>query len=320
MNAADVLQVRKLSVYFHTDHGAVKAVNDITFSLKAGERFGLVGESGSGKTTTALALMRHIKPPGRIEGGEVLLDGQKDVMKLSEEEVRRLRLAEIALIFQGSMNSLNPVTRVRGQVIDGMKYHGVSMPKKEWNARVSDLLERVGLEPEVAGMYPHQLSGGMKQRVCIAIGISLEPKLIIADEPTSALDVVVQMQVMETLLRAQEEVGAAILLVGHDMGLMAQFVERLGVMYAGKMVEIAPVVDIFDKPLHPYTRLLIESLPSLEEKGVMQGVPGMTPSLIDLPPGCAFHPRCPDAGDECRGDEPPDWVEVQPGRWIACCH
>ncbi|WP_179130998.1 ABC transporter ATP-binding protein [Candidatus Entotheonella palauensis] len=278
----DILQVRNLRVHYHTPLGAVQAVDDVSFALKAGERFGLVGESGSGKTTLAMALLRMIKPPGRIEAGEVWLDGQ-DVMALSDEEMRALRLSGISLVTQGSMNSLNPVIRIRKQLTDGMQDHGEKMSRRARHVHVHDLLERVGLEPQVAGMYPHELSGGMKQRVCIAMAISMRPKVIIADEPTSALDVVVQMQVMETLRRAQEEVGAAVILVGHDMGLMAQFVERVGVMYAGKLAEVSPVNDIFKQPLHPYAQLLIERVPSLEEKGDLDGIPGLPPSLLDRP-------------------------------------
>jgi peptide/nickel transport system ATP-binding protein len=313
---ADILQVRNLRTYYHTTRGAVKAVDDVTFSLAAEERFGLVGESGSGKTTVAMSLLRLIKPPGKIEGGEAVLGG-RDLMSLGEEEMRQVRLAELALVAQGSMNSLNPVIRVREQIVDGIKDHNGRIGREDLEGRVRALLERVGLRPEVAGMYPHQLSGGMKQRVCIAIAMSLGPKVIIADEPTSALDVVVQVQVMETLRRAQEEVGAAIILVGHDMGLMAQFVERLGIMYAGRLVEVGSVSDIFHNPLNPYTQLLINSVPSFEEKRLMEGISGLTPSMTDLPSGCLFHPRCPYAEAKC-SEEVPELVEVAPNRWTSC--
>jgi oligopeptide/dipeptide ABC transporter ATP-binding protein len=312
----DVLRVRGLQVYYHTPLGAVKAAEDISFSLKAEERLGLVGESGSGKSTLALAILRMIKPPGRIEAGEVWLDGQ-NVMTLSEEEMRQVRLARIAMIPQGSMNSLNPVMRIQAQIADALRDHGVRMTKRQVEERVRDLLQSVGLKPEVATMFPHELSGGMKQRACIAIAISLRPKVIIADEPTSALDVVVQKQVMETLARVQRALGASVILVGHDMGLVAQFVDRLGVMYAGKLVEVSPVRDVFTKPLHPYTTLLIATLPSLEQKGTFAGIPGLPPLLRDLPPGCAFHPRCPYAMDRCR-TEVPHLVEGRPDSWAAC--
>ena len=218
--------------------------------------------------------------------------------------MRRLRLAGIALVPQGSMNALNPVLRIRAQIADALGDHGMALTQRDLTARVRDLLGQVGLRPEVAEMYPHELSGGMKQRACIAIAICLRPKVIIADEPTSALDVVVQRQVMETLGRVQQELGAAVVLVGHDMGLMAQFVDRLGVMYAGRLVEIAPIGEIITAPKHPYTQMLIASLPSLERKGMMQGIPGLAPLLRDLPSGCAFHPRCPMAAERCREERP----------------
>jgi len=275
-----------------------------------------VGESGSGKSTIALALMRLIRPPGRIEGGQVHLDGV-DLLELDDEPMRRLRLAAIALVAQGAMNSLNPVVRVREQIIDGMRDHDEKLSKPAATARVASLLEQVGLKPEVADRFPHELSGGMKQRVCIAIAIALRPKVILADEPTSALDVVVQRQVMETLKRVQEQLGASVVLVGHDMGLMAQFVHRLGVMYAGRLVEVSPVREIFAEPLHPYTQLLIGSLPSLEQKGTFQGIPGLPPSVLERPSGCSFHPRCPHAMPRCSVEDP-RLQQVRPNRWVAC--
>jgi peptide/nickel transport system ATP-binding protein len=298
-----LLEIRNLQVHYHTPRGPVKAVGDVSFDLQPGERFGLIGESGSGKSTLALSIMRLIKPPGHIESGEVLLDGV-DVMTLSEEQMRKLRLAGIALISQGAMNSLNPVMRIKHQIVDGLRSHGVHFSNRDWDDRVGELLEWVRLQREVAGMFPHELSGGMKQRVCIAIAISLRPRVIIADEPTSALDVVVQRQVMETLRGVQEDLGASVILIGHDMGLMAQFADRVGIMYAGRLMEKGPVEDIFSSPQHPYSQLLIASLPSLEKKGIFQGIAGFPPSMLDLPTGCVFHPRCPYAMDQCAVDEP----------------
>ena len=315
-NGKYALQVKDLRVYYHTPEGAVKAVDKVGFGIKAEERLGLVGESGSGKSTMALGLMRMIRPPGHIEGGEVWLEGV-NLMALSEEQMRQVRLARIALVPQGSMNSLNPVMRVHRQIADALHDHGVSLPKAALKDRVRELLDQVGLRPEVADAYPHELSGGMKQRVCIAIAISLRPRVIIADEPTSALDVVVQKQIMYTLQRVQKALGAAVILVGHDMGLMSQVVDRLGVMYAGRLVEVAPVKDIFTRPRHPYTAALIASLPSLHSKGVFRGIPGLPPLLRDLPPGCAFAARCPQAEDLCREDEPlprPTGADA----WAAC--
>jgi peptide/nickel transport system ATP-binding protein len=315
MNDA-VLRVEGLRVCYNHPLGLVRAVDDVSFSLRPRERFGLAGESGSGKSTMALAILRLIRPPGFIDGGEVWLDDTR-LSSLSNEAMRKLRLAGIALVPQGSMNALNPVLRIRAQIADALADHGVALSASELRARAHDLLGQVGLPPEVAEMYPHELSGGMKQRACIAIAICLRPKVIIADEPTSALDVVVQRQVMVTLARVQEELGAAVVLVGHDMGLMAQFVDRLGVMYAGRLVEIAPIGEIITSPTHPYTQMLIASLPSLERKGMMQGIPGLAPLLRDLPAGCAFHPRCPQAIARCRGERP-ELREISAGVQAAC--
>jgi peptide/nickel transport system ATP-binding protein len=314
--AAPVLRVDDLRVWYHTGRGPVKAVDGVTFDVISEERLGLVGESGSGKSTIALALMRLIRPPGKIESGSIRLDGV-DVLEVSDEQMRRLRLATLALVAQGAMNSLNPVVRVREQIVDAMRDHDEHLSARAANERVLSLLDQVGLRPEVADRFPHELSGGMKQRVCIAIAICLRPKVIIADEPTSALDVVVQRQVMETLLRVQEMLNASVVLVGHDMGLMAQFVDRLGVMYAGRLVEISPVTGVFAEPLHPYTQLLIASLPSLDQKGTFHGIPGLAPSLLDRPSGCSFHPRCPHAMPRCSIDDP-QLLEVREGRWVAC--
>jgi len=314
--AAEVLHVEDLRVSYHTPGGEVRAVDGVSFDVLADERLGLVGESGSGKSTIALALMRLIKQPGQIEGGKIYVDG-KNLLELNDEEVRRLRLATIALVAQGAMNSLNPVIKVREQILDTLKDHGEKLSKSEADAKIASLLKQVGLPPEIANRHPHELSGGMKQRVCIAIAICMRPKVILADEPTSALDVVVQRQVMETLQRVQEELGASVVLVGHDMGLMAQFVHRLGVMYAGRLVEVAPVKEIFSEPLHPYTQLLIASLPSLGVKGKLQGIPGLAPSVLDRPSGCSFHPRCPYAVARCSTEDPP-LREVRPLRWAAC--
>jgi oligopeptide/dipeptide ABC transporter ATP-binding protein len=313
---AATLKVEDLRVHYHTPRGAVRAVDGVSFDLKSDERLGFVGESGSGKTTIALALMRMIKPPGKIEGGHVLL-GETDLLALSEEGIRRLRLADIAMVSQGAMNSLNPVRRIRDQIVDALADHGERLSRQDLDARIAELLRRVGLNHDVAKMYPHELSGGMKQRVVIAIAISMRPQVIIADEPTSALDVVVQRQIMETLRQVQDDLGASVILIGHDMGLMAQFVTRLGVMYAGKLVEIGGVDDMFAEPLHPYTQLLIASLPSLDRRGGLQGIPGVPPSLLDKPSGCPFRTRCPRAFEQCAAEEPV-LREVRPGHWVAC--
>ena len=312
-----VLDVRDLRVAYETRSGPVRAVDGVSFTLAPGETLGLAGESGSGKSTIALALLRLIKPPGRINGGQVLLDG-RDLLSLSEEEMRLARLGQIAMVAQGALNSLNPVMRIRDQIVDGWLDHDAKLGRGATEERVGDLLRWVGLRPEVARMYPHELSGGMKQRVVIAIAIGLRPKVIIADEPTSALDVVVQRQIMATLRRIQDDLGAGMILIGHDMGLMAQSVDRLGVMYAGRLAEVSPVREIFKDPLHPYSQLLIASLPSAAKRGRLRAISGLPPSLLDPPPGCRFHPRCPHAFDRCRVEVPP-LEPKRPGR-LAACH
>tara|TARA_B110000196_G_scaffold56868_1_gene47113 strand:- start:231 stop:1265 length:1035 start_codon:yes stop_codon:yes gene_type:complete len=317
----DALVVDGFSVYYETDSGTVKACDDVTFTLKQGERFALVGESGSGKTTLAMGLMRLTRPPGHIAKGSATLNG-RDLTKLSDDEMRKTRLSELALVPQGAMNSLNPVMRIERQIIDGIIDHvedGEKSPSKdELDEMVRDLLTRVGLRPGVARLFPHELSGGMKQRVAMAIGISLRPRLIVADEPTSALDVVVQRQIMQTLGRLQEGLDASIMLVGHDMGLVAQFADTIGVMYAGKLVEVGPVEEVFSDPKHPYTKLLIRSLPSLQEKREFLGIPGLPPQLIDLPVGCAFADRCPSRFEKC-GEVTPQTQDLG-GRRETACH
>ncbi len=314
--SAPVLQVRDLAVEYATARGPARAVQGVSFDLRPGERLGLVGESGSGKTTAALALLRLIRPPGRIVGGSVLLDG-RDLLAATEDELRRARAARIALVPQGAMNALNPVLTCGAQFVDLLDAHGEGGTPPERRARIASLLASVGLEPGVADLHPHQLSGGMKQRVCIALAIALRPAVIVADEPTSALDVVVQKQVIKTLARVQREIGAAVVLVGHDMGLMAQFAHRIGVMYAGRLVELGAVRDVFASPRHPYTRLLIDSLPGFGLRGVFRGIAGVAPSLLDQPPGCAFHPRCPRAEARCAREAPGE-TALPDGRLVRC--
>ena len=301
-----VLSVRDLRVYFNIRAGTVRAVDGVDLDIAEGEKLGLVGESGSGKTTTALAVMRMIKPPGEIAGGTIELDG-RDLVSLSEPEMRAVRGKDVAMVPQAAMNALNPVRRIRDQILDGLRDHGVNESRDRMQERMTTLMAQVGLNDNVLNLYPHELSGGMKQRVTIAMAISHKPRLILADEPTSALDVVVQRQVMETLEDVRSEIGAAVILVGHDMGLMAQFADRIGVMYAGKLVELATVDQIFAHPRHPYTRLLISSLPDTAGKRRLQGIPGLPPSLLAIPAGCPFMPRCPEAKDIC-GVETPQLV------------
>lgn len=316
MTQKPILVVRGLNVHYDTGKGPAKAVNDVSFSLRPAERLGLIGESGSGKTTMATALMRLTRAPGRIVSGSVELDGQ-DLLKLSQKELREVRLRDIALMPQGAMSSLNPVMKLDEQMIDAIVAHKPGMKRAELDARVQQLLKQVGLAPEVAKRYPHELSGGMKQRAAMAIATSLSPKVIVADEPTSALDVVVQRQVMQTLGRLQDGLGAAVVLIGHDMGLIAQFADTVGVMYAGKIVEIGPVKQMIEAPKHPYTKLLVESLPGIEVKQALVGIPGLPPPLVNLPAGCSFNPRCPFAFERCVR-ETPELQEVSPSQFAAC--
>ncbi len=311
-----VLQVRNLEVTYYTDAGRARALDDVAFNLRSGEKLGIVGESGSGKSTLALAMTRMIKKPGRIEGGEVIVDGT-DLLALDDHAIRKERLSKIAYIPQGAMNSLNPVMRVGAQMVDAVKAHLPNEAKSAINDRCKDALRSVDLDSGVFSLYPHELSGGMKQRVCTAIGILLQPNVIIADEPTSALDVVTQRQVMETIDRVRDKINAAVILIGHDMGLMAQFVDRVAVMYAGRLVEISTVREMFTDPKHPYARALISSLPSLANKGVFKGIPGLAPSLLRLPSGCAFHPRCAHAFDPCLKKRPPAY-SLPGGRSVTC--
>jgi peptide/nickel transport system ATP-binding protein len=313
---APVLRVHDLAVTYYTDAGRAKALDAVSFTLNAGEKLGMVGESGSGKSTLALAMMRMIKPPGRIEGGHVFV-GDTDLTVLDDEGMRKARLDKIAYIPQGAMNSLNPVMRIGSQMVDAVKSHVAGGPRSAIEDRCRHALRSVDLDPGVFRLYAHELSGGMKQRVCIAIGILLQPQVIIADEPTSALDVVTQRQVMETIDKVQKELNAAVILIGHDMGLMAQFVDKTAVMYAGRLVEVSTVREMFTEPKHPYAQALISSLPNLSNKGVFKGIPGLAPSLLRIPSGCAFHPRCPKVMDICSTTRP-EATTLANGRTVTC--
>jgi oligopeptide/dipeptide ABC transporter ATP-binding protein len=318
-NESDLaLEVKDLRVHYATPTGDVIACNGVNFQVYRGETLGLVGESGCGKTTAAMGIMRLVQPPGRIVHGQVLIDGT-DVISLNERELRQVRWRQVALIPQGAMNSLNPVMRVKDQIGDAIETHRGKHPREALRERILELLNMVGLPGRVYSMYPHELSGGMKQRVCIAMAIALTPSLVIADEPTSALDVVVQRVVAQTMLEVKEQLDVSMILIGHDMGLQAQLVDRIAVMYAGNMMEIAPVKDIFAEPLHPYTQLLIDAIPSIAERKPLKVTEGLTHDLRNPPPGCVFHPRCasPRATARCREDVPV-LHEVAPRHYVAC--
>jgi peptide/nickel transport system ATP-binding protein len=311
------LALRDLTVIYHTEDGDVRAVDATSFNVAAGERLGLVGESGSGKTTTALALIRLLRPPGRVGAGKALIKGV-DLLTLDPAAMREHRLRTVSYIPQGAMNSLNPVLRIGKQMENALIDHDAGGDAQSRQRIVAAALAGVDLDAAIARRYPHELSGGMKQRVCIAMGMLLKPALIIADEPTSALDVVTQRHVMETLGRQQSELGSALILIGHDMGLMTQFVHRIAVMYAGRLVEIGTTREVLTAPRHPYTRALVASIPKLRDRGDLGGIPGMTPSLRQLPSGCAFHPRCPLAIDRCRIERPA--LDRRLDEHRAACH
>ena len=316
-DSSAVLDVKKLRVHYATPTGDVIAVNGVSFKVRRGETLGLVGESGCGKTTTAMGILRLVQPPGRIVSGQVWLDGT-EMVGLNERELNQVRWRKLALIPQGAMNSLNPVMTVRDQIADGITTHEGRQSERTLKTRILELLTTVGLPSRVYKMYPHELSGGMKQRVCIAMAIALSPPLVIADEPTSALDVVVQRVVAETLLDVKRRMNMSMILIGHDMGLQAQLVDRIAIMYAGNMAEIAPVAAAFSKPLHPYTQLLTASIPSVKEKKPLKVVEGLTHDLRNPPPGCVFNMRCPRAQELCRMAPPPELRELEPDHQVAC--
>ncbi|MGW9376641.1 ABC transporter ATP-binding protein [Streptomyces albidoflavus] len=314
-----LLDVRDLQVEFHTREGVAKAVNGVSYSVDAGETLAVLGESGSGKSVTAQAIMGILDtPPGHITGGQIIFEG-RDLLTLKEDRRRKVRGAEMAMIFQDALSSLNPVLTVGEQLGEMFTVHR-GMSRKDAKARAVELMDRVRIPaaPERVDQYPHQFSGGMRQRIMIAMAMALEPKLIIADEPTTALDVTVQAQVMELLAELQREYNMGLILITHDLGVVADVADKIAVMYAGRIVETAPVHDIYRAPAHPYTRGLLDSIPRLDQKGrELYAIKGLPPNLLDIPPGCAFHPRCPLAQPVCTTDEPPLY-EVDPRRRSAC--
>tara|TARA_B100000745_G_C20135695_1_gene389264 strand:- start:729 stop:1691 length:963 start_codon:yes stop_codon:yes gene_type:complete len=310
------LSVNELKVHYGTPTGDIIAVNSISFDVNKGEALGLVGESGCGKSTAAYGILRLVQPPGKILGGTVSIDGT-EVNDLSDEDFRKLRGTKLALIPQGAMNSLNPTMKVFGQIKDQIQTHEGKQNSNEIKDRILNLLSKVGLPKRTYNMYPHELSGGMKQRVCIAIGIALHPNLVIADESTSALDVVVQRVVAQTLSQIQKEMGVSMIMISHDMGLMAQMVDRIAVMYAGNIVEISPTNQLFKNPSHPYTKILIESIPSIKDKNPLKLVEGITHDPRRPPPGCIFQLRCPLVEPRCK-ETPPSMKKFSNGREVSC--
>jgi peptide/nickel transport system ATP-binding protein len=312
-----LLEIRDLKITFHTDLGVVSAVNGVDISIDEGETLGLVGETGAGKTTTALAVMGLVAtPPGKIESGEILYKGE-DLLRLKQSGLRGLRGAEIAMIFQDPMTSLNPVMTVGEQIADMIAVHE-RCAKAEAQRRMLAMLEKVSIPYERAEEYPHSFSGGMKQRVIIAMALALNPKLIIADEPTTALDVTIQAQVLDMMNDLRHEFGTSMLLITHDFGVVAETCDKAAVMYAGEIVESGRLEDIFEHTAHPYTKGLFGSIPRLDKKTEkLSPIDGDMPDPTNLPKGCKFHPRCPVADERCRTELPPA-TEVSPGHVVRC--
>ncbi|KAB7852322.1 ABC transporter ATP-binding protein [Streptomyces mobaraensis] len=325
-DSGPLLEVRDLHVEFHTRDGVAKAVNGVNYSVSAGETLAVLGESGSGKSVTAQAIMGILDmPPAKIPKGEILFRGQ-DMLKMSAEERRKLRGAKIAMIFQDALSSLNPVLSVGYQLGEMFRIHQ-GLSKKDAKAKAIELMDRVRIPAakDRVGDYPHQFSGGMRQRIMIAMALALEPDLIIADEPTTALDVTVQAQVMDLLAELQREFNMGLILITHDLGVVADVADKIAVMYAGRIVETAPVHELYKRPAHPYTRGLLDSIPRLDQKGQeLYAIKGLPPNLLHIPAGCAFSPRCPKAQDICRTEIPAlhDVAEADgaalPGRRSAC--
>jgi len=321
-----LLEVRDLSIHFFTEEGVVRAVENVSFEIYPGEILGLVGESGCGKSVTGLSLLRLIPiPPGRIVNGDILFDG-KSLLNLEEKEMEKVRGNDISMIFQEPMTSLNPVFTIGDQIMEATILHQ-GLDKKEARKRAIEMLDRVKIpSPEkTIDSYPHQLSGGMRQRAMIAMALSCQPKLLIADEPTTALDVTIQAQVLQLLKEIQREMGMSVMLITHDLGVVSEIADRVEVMYAGRIFEYGPIENIFGKMRNPYTRGLMNSIPQLTEKrSRLHAIPGQVPDPMDLPAGCKFHPRCYLMIEDCKKEEPP-LFQVNGDhfsrciRWQECC-
>jgi peptide/nickel transport system ATP-binding protein len=313
---SQVLSIQDLHVSFFTRKGEVKAVDGVTFHVDRGEVFGLAGESGCGKSTTAYAILRLIKPPGKIIGGRIVCDGI-DVLNLKEEDLRAYRWKKVSMIFQNAMNCLNPVHRVSDQIAEAIMVHE-SVSKRDAISRAKQLLSLVGIDESRANDYPHQYSGGMRQRAIIAMALALNPVLLIADEPTTALDVVVARQVLEVLWDMKKRFGLSVLFITHDLSTLAEFSNRIAVMYSGMLVEMADTRSLLSNPLHPYTDGLVKSLMSLTRRGEkLWSIPGSPPDLAAEIKGCRFRPRCPIAMERCFSKKP-EFIEVGQGHYVAC--
>ena len=313
----NILEIKDLTIQYVTEEGVVRAVNSIDLSIAPGTSMGLVGETGAGKTTTCLGILNLLSSAtGRIASGEILFRGE-DLLKKSDKEMQKIRGAEISMIFQDPMTSLNPTQTIGRQIVENIRHHQ-KCSKKEAYKRMEEMLARVGIDPERANDYPHQFSGGMKQRVVIAMALVCNPSLLLADEPTSALDVTIQAQVLEMIKALQEEYQTAMLLITHDLGIVAQVCSTVAIMYAGEIVEYGPVKEFFENTVHPYSRGLFLAIPRLDEDVErLSVIPGMMPDPVELPQGCKFHPRCAYATERCQTEQPV-MHEVSPGHIVRC--
>ncbi|RLL87075.1 ABC transporter ATP-binding protein [Mesotoga sp. BH458_6_3_2_1] len=315
-----LLQVEDLKTYFHTEDGIVKAVDGVTFDVFPGETLGIVGESGCGKSVTSLSIMRLLDEKGEIAGGRISFDGE-DVLAIPESKMMKIRGNDMAMIFQEPMTALNPVFTIGFQIMEAILLHQ-DVDEKKAREMAIDMLKKVGIpEPEKRiDEYPHELSGGMRQRAMIAMSLSCNPKLLFADEPTTALDVTIQAQILELMKSLQDQYGMALVMITHDLGVIAEMAQRVVVMYAGKVVEYADVHTLFKNPRHPYTWGLMNAIPKLDEdKEVLYNIPGVVPDPLDFPDGCRFNTRCPLSTDKCRKEEPP-LVEIESEHTAACWH
>jgi len=313
-----LLEVRDLTTYYSTMRGFVKAVEGVNLEVDSGEALGLAGESGCGKTTVALSILKILPANGRIMKGQILFKG-KDITKLDDDEMRKnIRWRGISIVFQGAMNALNPVYTIGDQIVEAIRFHEPNVSKEEAKERARKLFNTVGIEPDRIDNYPHEFSGGMRQRAMIAMALACNPDVVITDEPGTALDVIVQAQVLKLLKDLKNRLNLAIIMITHDLSLIAETCEKAAIMYAGKLVEIGSVVDIFKEPLHPYTQGLIGAFPSIiGEKRRMTSIPGFPPDLLDPPRGCRFHPRCKYAMDICRKEEP-KLTNISGDHRVAC--
>jgi len=314
----ELLNVDNLKTYYFTLSGSVKAVDGVNFTIEKGEAMGLAGESGCGKTTVALSLLRILPPGGKIVGGKILFNGL-NIVDLKESDLRKkIRWKGISLIFQGAMNALNPVYRIKDQIIEAIKLHEPGVTKKEAIERIENLFEMVGLDPSRIDSYPHELSGGMKQRAMIAMALACNPKLVIADEPSTALDVIIQAQVLQLIRRLKEKLRLSMMLISHDLSIIAETCDKVAIMYAGKIVEYGSATTIFKEPLHPYAQGLIRAFPHIKERRTrLISIPGAPPDLINPPSGCRFYPRCRYRMEICKKKEPP-MINVKGIHRVSC--